>query len=240
MTCYISVDDDTWVCRSAVDSGANQSVHPERKDFTVYQKLEKPILIMVAKKGITMTAIGRGDLTLHTKDNTGKELRFVVKDMLHVPKCTKSVISVGKLGSQSNQVVFPCINEWFTPGVYLKKLSDNLEPSCIPLCSVNSLSYIPTRIDHVSKDGSLNAVCNKWIDAHWNLGFMPLATIRETIQCSIGLDHLLTSKFPTHFVSKHAIAGKLTNQDKPKATEKRTTRCFKLVHFDQAGLVKCN
>ena len=58
MTCYISVDDDTWVCRSAVDSGANQSVHPERKDFTTHQKLEKPIFITVAKKGITMTAIG--------------------------------------------------------------------------------------------------------------------------------------------------------------------------------------
>ena len=92
MICYISVDDDTWVCHSAVDLCANQSVHPERKDFTVYQKLEKPILITVAKKGVTMTTIGRGDLTLHTKDNTGKEIRFSVKDVIHVPECTKSLI----------------------------------------------------------------------------------------------------------------------------------------------------
>ena len=136
--------------------------------------------------------------------------------------------------------MFPCINEWFTPGIYLKKHSDNREPTCIPLRSVNGLSYIPTRIDPVSKDIPLNAVGNKWIDVHWNLRFMLLATIRETMQCSIGLDHLLTSTFPSRFVSQHAITGKLTNQDKPKATEKRTTRCFELLHFDQAGLVKCN
>ena len=90
----------------------------------------------------------------------------MVKNVLHCPECTKSLLSVVRLGQQGNQVVFPAEGEWFAPGIYRKKRRDNDTPRCIPLQVVNGLCYVPTRTDFLSKDGFLTSIGNTYVNAH--------------------------------------------------------------------------
>ena len=234
---YVSVDDANFSCVSAADSGANEHCHYDRKDFCVYRKLDVPIKITVARKGVTMLAVGKGDRKLLTKDSDGKPVCLLLKDCLHVPEATKSLISVNKLGAQGYQCVFPAARSNFEAGVYQPKRA-GVESRRIPFQQVNGLFYIPTRVGTTDGERNLTGSTNPWIKAHHDFGYMPLSAIRHLKKVSTGLESLNDAVFPTNFVPRHAIAGKLTNIDQPALRPKKSTRCLAGVHWDTFGPFK--
>jgi hypothetical protein len=123
----------TW-CQ---DGGANRHVTPDLSDFTEHYRPAK-IPITVAKAGVMMEAIGIGDCCIHTLDNMGRPHKIILRDVLHVPTANKHLMSGSCMAMQGYQVIHPCPNAQFPPGLYLPatKLPCDAQPSFIPLQTV--------------------------------------------------------------------------------------------------------
>ena len=163
-----------------------------------------------------MKAIGIGDCTVYTLDNTGRSFKLTLKDALHVPGATKNLMSATCLSQQGFQTVLPCVNGNFTPGLYCPKdKKSSLNPKFIPFETVQGLHYIATwsdgQIDHAPPITYTNQV----IVFSRKLGHCPLATLWKTKNCVQGLESIQESHFPRNYVSEDAIIGKMTKANIP-------------------------
>ena len=124
----------------------------------------------------------------------------MLKDCLHVPEATKSLISVNKLGIQGSQCVFPVSRSIFEPGMY-QPTRAGVESRRIPFQQVNRLFYIPTRVGTTEGEHNLTGTTNPWIKAHHNFCYMPLSAIHQLKNVSKGLEYLSDTVFPANYIS---------------------------------------
>ena len=109
-------DPSVFETKWCVDGGANRHVHPVPSDFKNFTSV--PTTVHVAKKGAVMQAIGTGDIDLHCVDNMGNPCVLTRKDVLCKPDANKSLISVSMLSKGGYQVIYPCLDPVFPPGIY--------------------------------------------------------------------------------------------------------------------------
>ena len=105
------------------------------------------ITLTVAKKNITMQAIGVGTCILHCVDNLYRPCKIVLKNVLHVPLAKCSMFSTSALSAQGYQAVLPSSAATFTPGLYFP-CSGAAAPRFIRFNTINGLHYISSRHDH--------------------------------------------------------------------------------------------
>ena len=66
---------------------------------------------------------------------------------------------------------------------------------------------------------------NKYVQAHRNLGYMPMSALRKTKQFVLGLEDLRDSHFPGNDYSDPAVKeGKFHHVDRPGSTGHRSSR----------------
>ena len=211
-----------------IDSGANRHISNDLHHFRTYKPCN--ISITVAKKGMTMTAVGVGDCAYPVMDSDGNPHTLVLKDVLHVPDAGKCLVSVSELCKDGYQCVLPSSNPVYPPGLYSTRKTVDGRNKSLPFENVGSLFYIRTfdASEVPAEFGSRNS----WIVYHRKLGFMPLDTLRNTISCSVGLDDLLKSPMPRNYVSAAVRLGKSVHIDRPKFRNHRTSRPFACVYMD--------
>ena len=221
----------TW-CQ---DGGANRHVTPLLSDFTEKYRAAK-IPITVAKAGVIMDAIGVGDCRVHTLDNMGRPHTILLRDVLHVPCANKHLMSGSCLAAQGYQLIPPCPNANFPPGLYLPvvKLPANSQPRFIPLQTIHGLHFISSRSDVLNEE-TPNVRRNQLVVYSRKLGFCPLPTLWETRKVVRGLETLHDSHFPRNFVSDPERRGKMTNVERPSSTGHRASRCNEVWHMDTLG-----
>ena len=90
----------TWI----IDSGATSHICHDRSRFTDYVLLSKPEVVSLGD-GHKQQAVGRGTVTLQIVVS-GKVKKYILNNVLHVPKLKFNLISVSKVTSDSKQIVF--------------------------------------------------------------------------------------------------------------------------------------
>jgi len=80
---------DNWV----IDSGASCHMCMNRDRFVTYEPMTQDTSISVAKNGVKMKILGRGDIKLRLKNET-HNVNVIVKDALHVKGLCKNLLSV--------------------------------------------------------------------------------------------------------------------------------------------------
>ena len=93
--------EDTWI----VDSGAKCHISNNRKLFTEYQTLQKPLEVSLCD-GYALEAVGSGvvSLTLQLPDFQRKKCKL--HDVLYVPKLTYNLLSVSKITDAGKHITF--------------------------------------------------------------------------------------------------------------------------------------
>jgi hypothetical protein len=192
-----SVFDTKW----CVDGCANRHVHPVPSEFQNFKTV--PIKVHVAKKGTVMEAIGTGDINLHCVDNMGNPCVLTLKDFLCIPEANKSLISVSMLGKEGYQVIYPCPDPVFLPGIYQPRKHSRpggAGRKHIPFQCLNDLFYINTRNDLYDERGSPLTRSNKYLVWSRKLGLCSMEVLCKTRDCVVGLDDLADAHFPRNYV----------------------------------------
>ena len=123
-------DSSVFETKWCIDGGANRHVHSVPSDFKNFTSA--PVTVHVAKKGTVMEAIGTGDIDLHCVDNMGNPCVLTLKQVLCIPEANKSLISVSMLGKGGYQVIYPCPDPLFLPGMYQQRCSSQTHSSSVP------------------------------------------------------------------------------------------------------------
>ena len=90
---------DKWL----IDTGASEHLTSRRDWFIEYQPIS-PVVIRTANKQ-TMTAIGKGTIQLSARSKkSGGETSLTLQNVLYVPRCTNSLLSVTKLLGIGNRI----------------------------------------------------------------------------------------------------------------------------------------
>ena len=229
-------DSSVFETKWCIDGGANRHVHSVPSDFKNFTSA--PVTVHVAKKGTVMEAIGTGDIDLHCVDNMGNPCVLTLKQVLCIPEANKSLISVSMLGKEGYQVIYPCPDPMFPPGIYQPR--KHVRPSVaarkhIPLQCLNDLFYINTRNDlHDEQNGPLTR-SNKYLIWSRKLGHCSMDVLRKTRECVVGLDDLADAHFPRNYISADVQLGKLKHARKPLLTGHVPDRCMASISWDTAG-----
>jgi len=88
-------------------------------NFITYRAVN--LTLTVAKQNTTMQAIGIGTCVIHCLDNNNVPCKIELKDVLHVPLASRSLLSTSALSAQGYQAVLPSSGAIFPPGLYLPK-----------------------------------------------------------------------------------------------------------------------
>ena len=232
-------DPSVFETKWCVDGGANRHVHPVPSDFKNFTSV--PITVHVAKKGAVMQAIGTGDIDLHSVDNMGNPCVLTLKDVLCIPDANKSLISVSMLSKDGYQVIYPCPDPVFPPGIYQPR--KNAKPGGasrkhIPFQCLNDLYYINTRNDLHDESGGPLTRSNKYLIWSRKLGHCSMEVLRKTRECVVGLEDLADAHFPRNYVAADVQLGKLKQARQPKLTGHVAERCMAAISWDTAGPTK--
>ena len=109
--------------------------------------------ITVAKKNISMQAVGIGDCFVYCNDNFGRPCKILIKYVLHVPAASRNLMSASAM-AQGFQTVFPSVQATFPPGLYFPRQArsplmhgSKQQAHHVPFETINGLYYISTRND---------------------------------------------------------------------------------------------
>ena len=87
------LDPEKWYC----DSGASSHVSLNRSFFETFREFEKPRIISLDRKNVTMTAVGQGDIRVQSKQR-----EIVLRDVLFVPKASANLLSVNVVAASNH------------------------------------------------------------------------------------------------------------------------------------------
>ncbi len=136
---------------------------------------------------MTATGVGKCDLDQHGHP-------AVVKDVLYVPRVTKTLLSTYCMGKQGHHFVADAANPKFPPGLHFPRASGKAN-QFVALYQVQNLSYVATRNDLYDSNGHMLTRADNYVVWHRKLGFMPMSAIRKTKACVQGLEDLNDSHF---------------------------------------------
>ena len=239
----------TSECTWCVDSGANRHICHDRAYFTNYRQAN--ITVTVARKNITMQAVGVGDCKLKVMDNDDTIVFLNLTNVLHIPESTRNLFSPHVQGQSGYQCVLPCTDSLFEPGLYAPKRKQHLfahsgasqssahQYRFVPFECVNSLLYLRTFTDLIP-DGVHGPLTrsNPYLVWHRRLGFLPIETLRQTIPCVRGLENLTSATFPAKYISPEVQMGKMQNRDRPHSHPTAAPRPMAGIHWDIFGPAK--
>jgi hypothetical protein len=235
-------DPSKFSCKWCNDSGANRSLTSDITAFTSNYRAVN-INLTVAKQNISMQAVGIGDCLVHCLDNMGRPCKLEIKNVLHVPTASRSLLSSSSLAEQGYQTVLPSVHATFPPGLYFPRRArsplvpgSGQQPRYIPFETLNGLYFLSTRND--TGPAPPNTRANEVIIYSRKLGHCPLQTLWDTRKVVTGLESLADSHFPRNYVSGDVRIGKSTAADIPSSTLTVPSRPNEIWHMDTVGPTK--
>lgn len=209
-----------------LDSGATEHIIKDRKLTVGFKRLREPIRINTAKAGDHIMATMRGNLKLISPEG----VRGTITDVLFAPELHVNVLSVAKLQSGGNTIIF-------SPNGVKIVHQDGSE---VTGESINNLIRLNFKID---KSGisvntcSVTVTNNNYKLWHERLGHLSKDKFVEIVRKSLVKDkHLIDKVKMEKFLCEHCIEGKQTRL--PLNTHKNmdhVTRPLSIVHSDVCG-----
>ena len=93
------LDTTKWYC----DSGATMHISPKRDFFEDLEEFERPETISLGRKGIVMSARGKGSVRIRTEVN-GKDI--ILRNVLYVPDASANLLSVKAVAANGHSTTF--------------------------------------------------------------------------------------------------------------------------------------
>ena len=135
-----SREHNTWI----VNLGATCHMCHDRNLFTDVQNLKEPLEV-VKGDGRTLTAAGKGDVSLDITLPNGKTKTRKLHDVLFVPKLSYNLFSVSKAGN---------ITKFTKSGCYILEKQHNLIAKASKVGSLYYLDHKPCQVEAHSAKGS--------------------------------------------------------------------------------------
>ena len=216
--------EDTWI----VDSGATCHISNNRKLFTEYQTLQKPLEVSLGN-GYALEAVGSGvvSLTLQLPDFQRKKCKL--HDVLYVLKLTYNLLSVSKM-TDAGKYITLSDDEGY--------VRDENEKLIAVAKKKGNLYYLNC---HQSTHQQINVVWSKQHESkesvwHRRFGHLSEHGLRELVSHNLvnGFDYNLCNVFD---LCESCIAGKLHRKPFATSGRKRADGILDLVHSDVCGRI---
>lgn len=205
-----------------IDSGCTDHLVNDDKYFNNYVKLKEPISISVAKDGESMLAVGVGTIVGHLKCNGNTNI-CTLRNVLHVPSGRRNLLSVKKIESFGNSVLFACGEaKIFNDKDKLIGLGKRVN-----LYELNV--YVNTMECHLTEDNDV-----LWHKRYGHISYHGLQQLcKKSLVSGMNISHVNTSK-----LCEPCLNGKMYRL--PFESRKRASRILEIVHSDVCGPISPN
>ena len=92
---------DDWV----LDTGASDHMIADKENFVTYKKLDNPKIVRYGNRGCS-EVLGIGDVQVASRIGKNQVRRLILKNVLHVPRIGRNLLSLGSATDQGSTGVF--------------------------------------------------------------------------------------------------------------------------------------
>ena len=195
-----------------IDTGATEHMSYDRSSFSSYKEL-KPFKPVRVGNSAIIRAIGVGDVRVTSQLLSGRSKELILKDVLHVPRLTRKLLSVSATTDQGHSgtvgrdkfvitsaegdtlIVAERHGQLFKANI--KELAEESERSDCSEADVaenDELGSWHERFGHVHKRRLVKMAKSKAVEGLDAIANASVPSSHETARCSIDCEHCLTGK----------------------------------------------